>query len=50
MATKTISNKKKHHSRKLKSSWRKHVDITDVENFLEEQRTEERIGYVILMV
>uniref|UniRef100_A0A336LMN0 Ribosome biogenesis protein NOP53 n=1 Tax=Culicoides sonorensis TaxID=179676 RepID=A0A336LMN0_CULSO len=45
MATKTI-NKKKHHSRKLKSSWRKHVDITDVENYLEEKRADEIIGTV----
>lgn len=44
MATKAINKKKKHHSRKLKSSWRKHVDITDVENFLEEQRVDKIIG------
>ena len=36
--------KKKRISRKLKSSWRKNVDITDVEDFLENQRQEERIG------
>lgn len=38
--------KKKHHSRKLKSSWRKHVNIDDVDNFLEEQRLNERIGTI----
>uniref|UniRef100_A0A182QJX8 Ribosome biogenesis protein NOP53 n=1 Tax=Anopheles farauti TaxID=69004 RepID=A0A182QJX8_9DIPT len=35
---------KKHVSRKLKSSWRKHIDITDVEQFLEDQRQDERAG------
>ncbi|XP_055911173.1 ribosome biogenesis protein NOP53 [Eupeodes corollae] len=38
------STKKKRVSKKTKSSWRKHTDIKDVEDFLEEQRTEERIG------
>uniref|UniRef100_A0A182N0J7 Ribosome biogenesis protein NOP53 n=1 Tax=Anopheles dirus TaxID=7168 RepID=A0A182N0J7_9DIPT len=37
---------KKHVSRKLKSSWRKHIDISDVEQFLEEQRQDERVGDV----
>lgn len=36
--------KKKHVSKKKKASWRKNTDITDVENFLEEQRQQERIG------
>uniref|UniRef100_A0A7G3AW24 Ribosome biogenesis protein NOP53 n=1 Tax=Lutzomyia longipalpis TaxID=7200 RepID=A0A7G3AW24_LUTLO len=36
--------KKKKVSKKNKSSWRKHVDITDVDNFLESSRLEERIG------
>lgn len=31
-------------SRKLKSSWRKHIDISDVDQFLEEQRQDERVG------
>ncbi|CRL05876.1 CLUMA_CG018939, isoform A [Clunio marinus] len=36
--------KKKHVSMKKKSAWRKNTDITDVENFLEDQRLQERIG------
>jgi nucleolar protein 53 len=36
--------KKKHVSMKKKSSWRKHTNIQDVEDFLEEKRLEERIG------
>ncbi|KAG5672381.1 hypothetical protein PVAND_002513 [Polypedilum vanderplanki] len=36
--------KKKHVSMKKKSSWRKHTDINDVEEFLEDQRLQERIG------
>ncbi|XP_053663336.1 ribosome biogenesis protein NOP53 [Anopheles marshallii] len=35
---------KKHVSRKLKSAWRKHIDISDVDQFLEEQRQDERVG------
>ncbi|XP_035908611.1 ribosome biogenesis protein NOP53 [Anopheles stephensi] len=35
---------KKHVSRKLKSAWRKHIDISDVDRFLEEQRQDERAG------
>lgn len=38
------SYKKKRVSKKLKSSWRKHVKITDVEEFLEDKRLEERLG------
>lgn len=38
------STKKKRVSKKTKASWRKHTDIQDVEDFLEEQRTQERIG------
>ncbi|XP_055844086.1 ribosome biogenesis protein NOP53 [Episyrphus balteatus] len=38
------STKKKRVSKKTKASWRKHTDIKDVEDFLEEQRAEERIG------
>uniref|UniRef100_A0A1B0D0C4 Ribosome biogenesis protein NOP53 n=1 Tax=Phlebotomus papatasi TaxID=29031 RepID=A0A1B0D0C4_PHLPP len=38
--------KKKKISRKNKSSWRKHVDISDVDNFLESSRLDERIGTV----
>ncbi|CAH1176756.1 unnamed protein product [Phaedon cochleariae] len=36
--------KKKKVSKKLKSSWRKHVNIKDVEEFLEDQRLDERLG------
>lgn len=35
-----------HISKKTKASWRKNIDITDVETFLEEQRQDERIGKV----
>ncbi|XP_056633571.1 ribosome biogenesis protein NOP53 [Diorhabda sublineata] len=38
------SIKKKRVSKKLKKSWRKHVNINDVEEFLEEKRLEERLG------
>ncbi|XP_059618665.1 ribosome biogenesis protein NOP53 [Phlebotomus argentipes] len=38
--------KKKKVSKKNKSSWRKHVDISDVDGFLESSRLEERIGTV----
>lgn len=38
-----LEAKKKHRSRKLKSSWRKYVDLKDVENFLDEQREDERV-------
>lgn len=43
---KPTGTKRKRISKKLKSSWRKHVDLTDVDNFLEEQRLTERLGYV----
>ncbi|KAJ0172404.1 hypothetical protein K1T71_012377 [Dendrolimus kikuchii] len=36
--------KKKHVSKKNKKAWRKYCDITDVEEFLEDQRLEERLG------
>ena len=35
---------KKNASRKNKKSWRKNVDMTEVEEYLEEKRFEERIG------
>lgn len=38
------TSRKKRVSKKLKVSWRKHVDITDVEEYLEEKRFEERLG------
>lgn len=39
-----MSVKKKRVSKKLKGSWRKHVNINDVEEFLEEKRLEEKLG------
>lgn len=36
--------KKKRVSKKTRASWRKHSNIKDVEDFLDEQRQEERIG------
>ncbi|KAG5898575.1 hypothetical protein JTB14_016587 [Gonioctena quinquepunctata] len=38
------NTRKKKVSKKLKSSWRKHVHVQDVEDFLEEKRLEERLG------
>ncbi|KOB77383.1 Uncharacterized protein OBRU01_03381 [Operophtera brumata] len=40
----SIVKKKKHVSKKNKRDWRKHCDIRDVEEFLEDQRLEERLG------
>lgn len=40
----TQITKKKRVSKKNKIAWRKHIDIQDVEDFLEDQRLEERIG------
>lgn len=39
-----IKNKKRKVSKKTKKSWRKHVDTTDVDKFLENERLEERLG------
>lgn len=36
--------KKKRVSKKSKLSWRKHVSIADIEEFLEDKRLEERLG------
>ncbi|KAJ3665022.1 hypothetical protein Zmor_000542 [Zophobas morio] len=41
---KPVMKKKKRVSKKSKLSWRKHVNINDVEEFLEDQRLEERLG------
>lgn len=38
--------KKKKVSKRNKSSWRKHVNIKDVDEFLEDQRLDERLGYI----
>ncbi|CAH0730793.1 unnamed protein product, partial [Brenthis ino] len=40
----TIVQKKKRVSKKNKAAWRKHCDIADVEEYLEDQRLEERLG------
>ncbi len=37
---------KRRRSKKSKKSWRKFTDIRDVEEFLEEQRKDERTGYL----
>ncbi|XP_031841097.2 ribosome biogenesis protein NOP53 [Nomia melanderi] len=39
-----IKPKKRKVSKKTKKSWRKHVDIKDVDKFLEDSRQEERLG------
>uniref|UniRef100_A0A1B6G0P8 Ribosome biogenesis protein NOP53 n=1 Tax=Cuerna arida TaxID=1464854 RepID=A0A1B6G0P8_9HEMI len=39
-----MKGKRKGISMKNKRSWRKHTDIRDVENFLDDQRLEERLG------
>ncbi|XP_049885845.1 ribosome biogenesis protein NOP53 [Pectinophora gossypiella] len=40
----SVVKKKKHVSKKNKKAWRKYCDIRDVEEFLEDQRLEERLG------
>lgn len=40
------AKKRKRVSKKTKTSWRKHIDIEDVNEFLETSRLEERIGKV----
>lgn len=42
----TVKKKRKRVSKKSKRSWRKHVDIRDVEEHLDEVRRQERTGYV----
>lgn len=44
-----VTIKKKRVSKKSKLSWRKHVNITDVEDFLEDKRLEERLGLVLVL-
>lgn len=34
-------------SKKHKSSWRKHIDDTDVDSFFEDKRLVERLGFVV---
>lgn len=40
-------NKKKKFSKNKKKTWRKHTDINDVEEFLEDQRLQERTGGIV---
>lgn len=40
------TKKRKRVSKKTKTSWRKNIDIEDVNDFLESSRLEERIGQV----
>ncbi|CAH2054962.1 unnamed protein product, partial [Iphiclides podalirius] len=40
----SVIKKKKHVSKKNKKAWRKYCDIKDVEDFLEDQRLDERLG------
>lgn len=40
----TVKTKKHKVSKKTKKSWRKHVDVTDVDAFLDNKRLEERLG------
>lgn len=39
-----VRGKRRGISKKNKKSWRKHTDIKDVENFLDDRRLEERLG------
>lgn len=39
-----VATKKRRFSKKNKDAWRKRIDISDVDAFLEEQRQDERIG------
>lgn len=41
---------KKKTGRRLKKDWRRKIDVTDVDEFLDEKRLEERIGYNIKLV
>lgn len=42
----SLGIKKKRVSKKTKQSWRKHIDLKDVDDFMEEVRFDERVGYV----
>jgi len=37
---------KKRGGRRLKRDWRRKIDVTDVDTYLEGKRLQERIGYV----
>lgn len=44
MAVDLQTRKRKRVSKKKKNSWRKHIDHSDVEQFLDNKRLQERIG------
>jgi nucleolar protein 53 len=46
MASDTSVGKKKKYSKNSKRNWRKHTDIKDVEEYLDEVRRDERTGLV----
>lgn len=41
---------KKKTGRRLKRDWRRKIDVTDVDNYLNEKRLEERIGYINIII
>lgn len=41
---------KKKTGRRLKRDWRRNIDVTDVDTYLDNKRLEERIGYKILII
>ena len=47
---KSVKKKRKRFSKKLKRSWRKHVDISDIEEHLAEERRQKRTGFVIILI
>lgn len=42
--TPVVNTRRKRVSKKKKTAWRKHIDIKDVEDFLDDKRLEERLG------
>ena len=44
-----VKKKRKRVSKKSKRSWRKHVDITEIEEHLDEVRRQERTGYDVVL-
>lgn len=34
-------------SKKRKSSWRKHIDVSDIDSYLEDERLIQRCGYAL---
>lgn len=43
-AAASAAMKKKKVSKRNKVAWRKHIDISDVDKFMDEQRQDERVG------